>query len=130
VRLIDENGKQVGVVPLKTALGMAIERNLDLVQVTEKISPPVCKIIEYGKYLYQLKKKEKKHSQHKGGEVKGVRINFNTSLHDLETKAFGAIEIEQTDRRRPNTITIIIKKGGQKNEANKSQNQKIVNQKI
>ncbi len=66
---------------------MSQERNLDLVQVTEKIIPPVCKILEYGKYLYQLKKKSGKQSKSKGGETKGIRIRFNTSEHDLETKA-------------------------------------------
>lgn len=75
------------MVTLQEALRMSQERNLDLVQVTEKVDPPVCKIVEYGKYLYQLKKKERKQSKHKGGEIKGVRLRFNTSPHDLETKA-------------------------------------------
>ena len=85
--MVDETGEQLGVVPLQKALKMSSERNLDLVQVTEKVDPPVCKIVEYGKYLYQLKKKEKKQSHHKGGEIKGVRLKFNTSKHDLDTKA-------------------------------------------
>jgi translation initiation factor IF-3 len=66
---------------------MSQERGLDLVQVTEKVDPPICKIVEFGKYLYKLKKKEAKQSKHKGGGVKGVRIRFSTSVHDLETKA-------------------------------------------
>ncbi len=85
VRLIDETGKQVGVVSLEEALRMAQERNLDLIQVTEKVNPPVCKIGEYGKYLYSLQKKEKATKTHTS-EVKGVRIGLATSLHDIETK--------------------------------------------
>ena len=65
---------------------MARERNLDLIQVTEKVNPPVCKIGEYGKYLYSLQKKEKAIKIHTS-EVKGVRIGIATSLHDIETKA-------------------------------------------
>lgn len=72
---------------LQEALQAARERNLDLVQVTEKVDPPVCKITDYGKRLYSLRKKERKAKVRKGGELKGIRIGFNTSLHDLETKA-------------------------------------------
>ncbi len=64
---------------------MAQERNLDLIQVTEKVDPPVCKIGEYGKYLYSLQKKEKAVKVHTS-EVKGIRIGIATSLHDIETK--------------------------------------------
>ena len=85
VRLIEETGKQVGVVSLGEALRMAQERNLDLIQVTEKVEPPVCKIGEYGKYLYSLQKKEKAIKMHTS-EVKGVRIGIATSVHDIETK--------------------------------------------
>jgi translation initiation factor IF-3 len=86
VRVVDEEGRQMGVMSLEKALKTARERGLDLVQVTERVSPPVCKIIDFGKYLYQLKKKEKSRKQ-KVSEVKGIRLRFNTSLHDLETKA-------------------------------------------
>lgn len=89
MRLINEKGEQSGIVPIEKALQEARERGLDLVQVTEKVDPPVCKITDKGKYLYQLKKKEKKqsHSQRKGGETKGVRLRFSTSEHDLDIKA-------------------------------------------
>ena len=87
VRLIDETGKQAGVVPLQEALRMAKERNLDLIQVTEKTEPPVCKIMDYGKYLYWLQKKEKTAKGSKSSELKGIRLGFNISLHDLETRA-------------------------------------------
>ncbi len=64
-----------------------MERGLDLVQVTEKVEPPVCKIIDYGKYLYTLEKKEKAGKEKRTSEIKGIRIGFNISLHDLEIKA-------------------------------------------
>jgi translation initiation factor IF-3 len=85
VRLIDETGKQLGIVSLEEALRLARERNLDLIQVTEKVEPPVCKIMEYGKYLYRLQKKEK--GVKKSSEIKGIRLSFKISLHDLEMRA-------------------------------------------
>ena len=87
VRLIDENDLQVGVVTLKEALQMAWDRHLDLVQVTDKVIPPVAKITDYGKYLYTLQKKEK--SVHTS-EVKGIRLTYNISPHDMETRAIQA----------------------------------------
>ncbi len=84
VRLIDDTGKQLGLIPLEEALKLAGERGLDLIQVTEKVSPPVCKILDYGKYLYRLQKKEKKTT--KSTEVKGIRLRFNISPHDIETR--------------------------------------------
>jgi len=86
VRLVDEKGEQKGIVDLEKALNMAKERNLDLVQVTEKVFPPVCKILDFGKYLYQQKKKERKIKTTKAGEVKGIRLSFAISSHDLETR--------------------------------------------
>jgi len=87
VRLIDESGKQAGILSIQEALQMARERNLDLIQVTEKVEPPVCKIGDYGKYLYQEEKKEKAARKHSGGEMKGIRLTYNISSHDLETRA-------------------------------------------
>ncbi len=75
---------------LEEALRIAEERNLDLIQVTDKVDPPVCKIMEYGKYLYWQQKKEKEMSKHKGGEVKGIRLSFAISPHDLEVRAKSA----------------------------------------
>ncbi len=86
VRVIDETGKQLGIMPIVEALHLASEKNLDLIQVTESVMPPVCKIGDFGKYLYQLQKKERKIKQ-KGGELKEIRIGFNISPHDLEIKA-------------------------------------------
>lgn len=86
VRVVDETGKQLGILPISQALRLSQERNLDLIQVTEKVDPPVCKIMDYGKYLYSLEKKEKKSHQQKGGEMKGIRLTFGISPHDLEIR--------------------------------------------
>lgn len=71
----------------REALQIARERNLDLIQVTEKVEPPVCKIMDYGKYLYSLQKREKGSKIKKAGQIKGIRISFGISSHDLETRA-------------------------------------------
>ncbi len=87
VRLIDEEGQQLGVMPLEEAIKQAKEKGLDLIQVTEKVDPPICKIMDYGKYVYSLKKKEKSAKHNKGGELKSIRLTFNISDHDAETRA-------------------------------------------
>jgi len=83
VRLIDPTGKQIGIVGLEEALRLAKERGLDLIQVSEKTEPPVCKIMDYGKYLYSQQKKNK---AKKAGLLKTIRLTFNISEHDLNTK--------------------------------------------
>ena len=83
VRLIDETGKQLGVLELGKALQISRERGFDLIQVTEKLEPPVCKLMDYGKYLYQLQKKEKASKHHRVSELKGIRLSFGISEHDL-----------------------------------------------
>lgn len=86
VRVIDETGKQLGIMNIFQAIDLAKSKGLDLIQVTEKVEPPICKITNYGKYLYSQQKKEKK-IKPRGGELKEIRIGFNISPHDLETKA-------------------------------------------
>ena len=76
----------MGIISLEEALRIARERNLDLIQVTEKVTPAVCRLGDYGKYLYREEKKEKATHKHKGGELKGIRLTFNISQHDLETR--------------------------------------------
>ena len=90
VRLIDDQGEQIGVIPIEKALEIAKEKNLDLIQITEKVIPPICKILDSGKYLYRLKKKEKK--EVKTGEIKGVRLTFKISKHDSQTRMKQAVK--------------------------------------
>lgn len=70
------------------AIELAKSRNLDLIQVTEKVEPPVCRIADYGKYLYSQNKKEKKiKAGTKTTKLKELQLGFNTSPHDLEVRA-------------------------------------------
>ncbi|RMG73563.1 MAG: translation initiation factor IF-3 [Nitrospirae bacterium] len=83
VRLVDADGKQVGIVSLREALDLADERGLDLVEVAPNAKPPVCKIMDYGKFRYQ---QSKKHSHRKTIDVKEVKVRPNIDKHDLELK--------------------------------------------
>lgn len=87
VRVIDKDGGQVGVLTLAEALAKAEAAGLDLVEIAPSAEPPVCKIIDFGKYRYQLTKKEKeqKKSQHQV-KVKEIKIKPNTDEHDLQVK--------------------------------------------
>jgi len=87
VRLIDENGKQVGVVPLSRALDAARGAQLDLVEVAATVKPPVCKIMDYSKYKYEQEKKErdakrKSHIVH----LKEIKMSPKIAEHDYQTK--------------------------------------------
>ena len=84
--MIDETGKQLGIMNIFNAIDLAKSKGLDLIQVTEKVDPPICKIANHGKYLYSLQKKEKK-IKPRGGELKEIRLGFNISPHDIEVKA-------------------------------------------
>ena len=87
VRLIDADGEQVGVVPIKEALEAAREAELDLVEISGKTVPPVCRIMDYGKYLYQQQKKqhEAKKNQ-KQVQVKEVKFRPGTEEGDYQVK--------------------------------------------
>ena len=87
VRVISETGEQLGVMDVFSAIDLAKSKSLDLIQVTEKVDPPVCRIGNYGKYLYSLQKKERKSKIKTKTELKEVRLGFNISPHDIETKA-------------------------------------------
>ena len=76
----------MGVVPLNEALKKAQAAGLDLIQVTEKVDPPVTRIADHGKYLYQQGKKDREAKKHTGGDIKEIRLTFNISDHDLTTR--------------------------------------------
>ena len=91
VRVIADNGDQLGVMPVKEAMKLAQEAELDLVKIAPKAQPPVCKIIDYGKYRYELARKEKEaKKKQKTVEVKEVRISPNIDTNDLNTKVNNA----------------------------------------
>ncbi len=87
VRLIDEEGQQVGIIPTREALMIARERGLDLVEVGPNSSPPVCRLMDYGRYRYEQSRKERdqRKNQHVT-RVKEVRVEPKIGEHDLETK--------------------------------------------
>ena len=91
VRLIGEDGEQLGIVPGKEALRMAQEAELDLVKIAPTAKPPVCKIIDYGKYKYEQSRREKEaKKKQKTVEVKEVRMSPNIDANDLNTKVNNA----------------------------------------
>ncbi|KIC72604.1 Translation initiation factor IF-3 [Candidatus Protochlamydia amoebophila] len=87
VRVIDHLGEQVGIIPLYEALAMAEEHGLDLVEIVPGSSPPVCKVMNFGKFRYDQSKREKenKKAQHQI-KVKEIKLKPNIDVHDLETK--------------------------------------------
>jgi translation initiation factor IF-3 len=88
VRLIGEEGEQLGIVSVKDAMKLAKDANLDLVKIAPTAKPPVCKIIDYGKYRYELARKEKEaKKKQKVTEVKEIRLSPNIDDNDLNTKA-------------------------------------------
>lgn len=86
VRVIAQGGEQIGVMVLERALQLAKDKGLDLIQVTDKVEPPVCKLGDYGKFLYQKKKKEQKVRGKQAGELKGIRLSFGISEHDMKVR--------------------------------------------
>ena len=93
IRLIDENDNPVGVVDVEDAKRMAKDAGLDLVEVAPKGEPPVCKIMDYGKWKYAQKKKEQKARSHaKQSELKGMRLRPKIDIHDLGIKMSKARE--------------------------------------
>jgi len=87
VRLINADSEQAGIVKIEEALRLAAEENLDLVEIAPKAQPPVCKIMDFGKYTYEQSKKDKisKKKQHTV-VVKEIRMRPKTDTHDLEFK--------------------------------------------
>ena len=91
MRVIDEEGNQIGIIPIEDALAMARDRDLNLVEVAPEAKPPVCKVMDYGKFKYQQKKKEHKaKSKQHQVVLKEIRVRPKTDSHDIETKVKNA----------------------------------------
>jgi translation initiation factor IF-3 len=87
IRLIDHNGEMVGVVPTRKALDMAAEVGLDLVEISPNADPPVCKILDYGKFKYaEQKKRAEARKRQKVTEVKEIKMRPNIDKHDYDVK--------------------------------------------
>jgi translation initiation factor IF-3 len=93
IRVIDEDGSQLGVMQPFEALRLARERGLDLVEISPTAVPPVCKIMDYGKFLYQENKKAHEARKHqKGGVIKEVKFRPSTAEHDYQVRLKRIIE--------------------------------------
>ena len=91
VRLIDEDGKQIGVIPTRDALETARERGLDLVEVQPNAVPPVCRLMDYGRFRYEESRKERESRKRaKTVALKEIRMKPKIGEHDVETKARNA----------------------------------------
>lgn len=91
IRLIGEDGEQLGIMPSSEALKLAQQAELDLVKIAPTAKPPVCKIIDYGKYRYELARKEKEaRKKQKIIDIKEVRLSPNIDTNDLNTKVGAA----------------------------------------
>ena len=84
IRVVDETGANLGVMETAEALRIAQERGLDLIEISPTAKPPVCKIMDFGKFKYEREKGEREHGKkQKESELKGIRIGFKTGTHDL-----------------------------------------------
>ena len=108
VRLIDENGEQVGIIPTPDALERARERDLDLVEVSPTSKPPVCRILDYSKYKYEQEQKAKAARKHQQQvNVREIKLRPKIAQHDYETKR-GHVErfLKQHDKVK---VTIMFR---------------------
>ena len=106
VRVIDPEGKQIGVLPIEEARAQADSRELDLIELAPDSDPPVCRIMDYGKFRYEQQKKQKdsaKKSKH--GELKTIRVRPNTDTHDIGFKLKRAVKfLEKHNKVKVNVI--------------------------
>lgn len=87
LRIIDSDGSQLGIMSSEKALNLAAEKNLDLVKIAPQATPPVCKIIDYGKYRFEIAKREKEaRKNQRTVEIKEIRLSLNIDVHDFNTK--------------------------------------------
>lgn len=87
LRVIDEDGSQLGVMSAKDAFAIAVEKKLDLVKIAPQAVPPVCKIMDYGKFRYEQQKRDKEaKKKQQQVQIKEVRLSLKIEMHDLETK--------------------------------------------
>ncbi|MHB8126752.1 MAG: translation initiation factor IF-3 [Desulfitobacteriaceae bacterium] len=92
VRLVGEDGEQLGIMQGRDALRISLEKSLDLVEIAPTAKPPVCKLMDYGKFKYEQAKRDKEvRKNHNTVEIKEVKLRPNIEDHDFETKARNAI---------------------------------------
>lgn len=92
VRVIDSDGSQLGIMSSRDALKIAAEKNLDLIKIAPQATPPVCRIMDYGKYRFEIAKREKEAKKNqKIVDIKEIRMSLNIDSHDFDTKTSNAI---------------------------------------
>ena len=111
VRLIGEDGEQLGIMSAKEAYKLAQDAELDLVKIAPTAKPPVCKIIDYGKYRYELARKEKEaRKKQKVIEVKEVRLSPNIDTNDLNTKTGAARKfLERAIKSKLPYVSVVVR---------------------
>ncbi|MDX1970079.1 MAG: translation initiation factor IF-3 [Planctomycetaceae bacterium] len=105
VRVVDQNGQMLGVIPTSDALRAAFESGLDLVEVAPNERPPVCRIMDYGKFKYEQKKKHSNSTKQHQVQLKEIRLRPKTGEHDIEFKIKQAREfLSHKDKVKLNVI--------------------------
>ncbi|HAP35533.1 MAG TPA: translation initiation factor IF-3 [Bacteroidetes bacterium] len=106
IRVIEDGGGQVGVMSPREALAIAVQRGKDLIEVVPNATPPVCKIMDFGKFKYEIQKKEKLQKKHQHvSQLKELRFHPSTDTHDFEFKAKHAIQfLEDGDKVKATVI--------------------------
>ena len=118
VRVIGENGEMIGVMSSRDAMKLAREAELDLVKIAPTAKPPVCKIVDYGKYRYELARKEKEaKKKQKIVELKEVRLSPNIEANDLNTKIGSARKFLE----KGNKVKVTLRFRGRENGTYDSQ---------
>lgn len=105
MRVVDADGGQLGIIPAKEALRLATESNMDLVKIAPQAVPPVCRIMDYGKYRFEQQKREKEaRKNQKIVEIKEIRLSANIDVHDFNTKLGHAIKFLQEGNKIKTSI--------------------------
>jgi len=108
VRVIDPDGNQLGVIPIQSALASAEEFGLDLVEVSPNATPPVCKIMDYGRFKYQQDKKQQEAKKKQSRiQVKEIKVRPKTDTHDLDVK-LGHIQ-KFIEKRNKVKVTVVFR---------------------
>lgn len=110
VRLIDSTGQQLGIMPIAKAMSLAKAQQTDLIEIAATDQPPVCKLIDRGRYLYEINKRASEHKKHQP-KTKEIQISANIDPHDLETKGRQAREFLIAH----DSVRVIMKLRGREN---------------
>lgn len=109
IRVVDDEGNQLGIMKTADAIRLAEQKNLDLVKIAPKAVPPVCKIIDFGKYCYEQTKKEKEARKNQNViSIKEIQLTLKIDVHDIQTKASHALKF----LRNGDKVKVVVKYKG------------------